>query len=370
MTDDNTRRSRRRQFLKGTGALVAGGSAGLAGCSGDDGAGGETTTGTPTEGPATTGGTPTSPTGETPVAKVAASHYPLPTCTLAALMAKEKKLYEDNGITISKVTSFSGGGTTIRGIVTGGISAGLGASLTAVVKAYLAGAPIYLCGLTCQSNDIEFHVRPDSDVESIQDLKGQKIAITNPGSITESLAIRSITNADGITLDDVELLYAGGLGEALTALNEGEAAASWNLPPKSVLTVQNDQTRLLFKARKYAPHITQGTIPIGGRVLEEQPDLAAGLMRTFIDAHEYVAENPKETARVWAEANGVPEDVAVTVMTESVDLKAHLGVELTEEVLTSTADTLVTQGVLDEQPPWKEIIRQGPLPEDKRVDWV
>lgn len=31
---------------------------------------------------------------------------------------------------------------------------------------------------------------------------------------------------------------------------------------------------------------------------------------------------------------------------------------------------MIEQGLVDEQPPWGEIIDQSPLPEDEQADWL
>lgn len=363
MTDNKPFAISRRTALKvvGTSGVV-----GLAGCSGGDNQ--QETESTQTEDQQTETASPTS-SGTQFTTKLAASHYPIPACTLCLVVAKEKDFFSDYDVTLDSVTTFSGGGTTIRGVVTGGLGAGVGTSLPAVVQAFNSGAPLHLVGLTCASIDHVFQTPPNSSIQSIQDLKGGTIAVSNPGAVSEAGAIRCLQNADGISLDDVELLHAGGLGESITAVKEGAADVTWNLPPQSVIMEQDGKLRTVWHAREYAPNITEGTIAMGARIMDEQPELAKGIVGALIDGSEYMKNNVEESAQLWAEANDYPIDAATKALKQMQPNKMF-SVELKEEVLKSTAETMMTQGLIDEQPPWQELVRQEVLPEEKQVNWI
>ncbi|MFB6095762.1 MAG: ABC transporter substrate-binding protein [Haloferacaceae archaeon] len=368
-------RTTRRRVLKGT---AAAGIAGLAGCSGNGGSGSDggdgssdgSGGGTPTQsGSGGSGGDTETKGGSGSLStKLAVAHYPVIPDTAPFIVGMEKGIYEKHGVTIQDVTSFSGGGTTVRGIVTGGIGMG-GTALPALIQGYNAGAPIYVSGLEMNQSPINFHVLPDSDIESIQDCKGKTIAVSNPGSSSEAMTIASVKAADGISLSDIEIMHAGGLGEAITAMNEGSADVAWNIAPKSTAMLQKDQSRVVWWGRDYAPNVTEMVLAVGGKVKRENPEVAKRLLAAQVECFDFVKNNQKETAKLWAKAAEMPEDLMVAALKEAKPEKIFETVSPREEVLKSTAATMIEQGLIDEQPAWNEIVWDDPLPEDLQVDW-
>lgn len=355
----------RRKVLKYSSALAGVGISSLAGCSGNSRQQGSDGGSTPTATPTATDETQSS---KVQSAKLAAAHYPLITESMQTLAAIENGYFRDYGVKIEDVTSFSGGGTTVRGVVTGGLAAGKGA-LMAAVKAYLAGAPLKVVGLMNTSSVIDFEVLPDSDIESIQDAKGKKIALSNPGGSSEAVALNSIHKADGITLDDVTFEYAGGLGEAITALKEGVVDITFNVIPKSTALLTKGETRRVWNGREYAPNTTEHIMLMGSQLLEENPQVAKGVIRGHVDGMKFVRENQDEAAQMWAEAAGLPPKITQKAMAD-IRPTETFHIELREEVLKSTAEAMKLQGIIDTQPPWKKLLDQRYLPEDLQVDWI
>lgn len=354
----------RRRVLKGT---AAAGLAGLAGCTGGSNQGGSTPTPTPSQSGGGSTSTPSTP--ETLSTKLAVSHYPTIPDSTPFLVGVKKGIYAKHNVKISDVTSFSGGGTTVRGIVTGGIGMG-GTALPALVQAYDAGAPIYLSGLEMSQSPINFMVKADSPIEKIQDCKGKTIAVSTPGSSSEGIAIASVKAADGIAIDDVTIMHAGGLGEAITAMQKGKADVTWNIPPKSTAMAGKGDTRIVWWGRDYSPNFTEMVLAVGGQVKRNTPDLAKNLLHAQVECFNWVKNNPDETAALWAKAGGFPESLAKKALDESNPQKIFRTISPDQKVLTATANTLIDQNLIKKQPNWKDIVWQEPLPKDKQVDWL
>lgn len=360
------RKLNRRNFIVRSGAGVTAMTTGLAGCAGG-GDGGEGGNGG--GGSTTTSGSGNTPMPEQYTSKMAAAHYPVLLASTSTIVAEEQGFFDEYNITNDEVTSFSGGGSTVRGVVTGGLTAGKGA-LMAVAKAYRAGAPAHLVGMMLSGSTIGFYSLPDSDIESIQDLKGGgKVGLSNPGGSSEAVALKSVDNADGITLDDVEFVHTGGLGEAITSLNEENVDVIFLPAPVSQQMKQEGNVREIWHARDLAPNVTEHVMFMGQRTIEEQRPLAEGIVRAHSDAMDYIQKNPEESARMWANASDQPEDLAIAAMQEETPQELW-NPELTGDLIKGTGEAMILQGLIDEQPAWEDIIRQDLLPEDKRVDWV
>ena len=323
----------RRSVLKYSSGLAGAGIAGLAGCAGggEDGQQAAGKTDTPTATPEPTASGESAP--EMRTTKLAAAHYPLITESMQTLAAIQNGYFQDYGVKVQDVTSFSGGGTTVRGVVTGGLAAGKGA-LMAAVKAYHAGAPLRLIGLMNTSSLIDFEVLPDSEIESIQDAKGKTIALSNPGGSSEAVALNSIHKADGITLKDVSFEYTGGLGEAITSLKEGVVDITFNVIPKSTAELAKGETRRVWMGRDYAPNTTQHVMFMGARTLRENPQVAEGIIHGHVDGMKFVRENQDEAAKMWAEAAELPPKITKKAMAD-IKPEETFRIPMREDVLKS-----------------------------------
>lgn len=355
----------RRRFLKATTGGVAGVATGLAGCTGDSGDGGG-------DGGDGGGGgtTQASSGGSLTDINLAAAHYPTLTASTTTLVAEEQGFFEDHGLSNNEVTSFSGGGTTVRGVVTGGLDAGKGA-LAAVVKAYLAGAPVHLTAMMMAGNTLEFHAMPDNDeLNGIEDIAGKRVAVTNPGSSTHATLVQSILNTDGLSVDDVEIVFAGGLGEAFTALEEGNVDAALNVIPISLQMLDAGKRKRLWTGWEVAPNVTEHVMLMGQQLLTEKPEVAKGIVRAHVDAMGWMRDNLQEAAKIWASATDWSEELTIRSMEQiGPDIWRP---ELTEDIVTTTGNILKPIGVVNESTeiPYGEILDQSALYEENRLDWA
>jgi sulfonate transport system substrate-binding protein len=305
--------------------------------------------------------------GPTPVS-LAVSVYPTAPGSTRLLMAQNQDTFGDHDLAVEDIVSFGGAGDVVRGISTGGLDVGLG-GLAAPVNAYLAGAPVNIIGISLGVNPIEFFARPDSDVESIQDAAGKRIAVTGQGDSPEAAAIQSIRKADGIAVDDVEFVYVGGLGECLTAVKEGGADLTWIIPPLTFIQLDQGALKRVWQVREFAQWIPPQVITAGSTTIENRSDELTRIVEALNDGAEYARNNIDESAAEWASASEFPEPLAKQTL-ESLDLERHWDVTPDERYFRNTGETMIEQGLVDEQPPWGDIIDQSPLPEEFQVDWL
>jgi len=190
----------RRRFLAGTSA--AAGIGVLAGCTGGDGGSGDGGSGDGGSGETTTATSQTT-TASTFSAEVTVTHWPILMYSPPYQVALEKGFFEEEGINIEKIVGSSGGGTTVRNVVTGGLPFGE-VSTPAAVNAYYAGAPLNIVASALNTPGTINWVAPKgSDVKDITDLKGETLGFTAAGSVTQNTSALCVKMADGISVDDV-----------------------------------------------------------------------------------------------------------------------------------------------------------------------
>ena len=91
------------------------------------------------------------------------------------------------------------------------------------------------------ANMIQIATLADSDITSLQDLKGKRVSVGAPGSGTEVNA-QTLLNANGITYDDIEEQRLN-FNETADALRNGDIDAGfWSVgaPTSSILNLATD----------------------------------------------------------------------------------------------------------------------------------
>lgn len=226
----------RRKFLKRTGGTVA--LTALAGCSsnGGDGSSGGDSDGGNDDGdsgsPEGEGGSSSgSDGGSVFTTEATVTHWPILMYAPPYAVAQENGYFEEEGISIENFVGSSGGGTTVRNVVTGGLAFGEVATPAAVNACY-AGAPLkIIAGATNTPGTINWVSPSDSDITSITDLEGKTVGYTSAGSVTQNTSALAAKRADGVDHESITFRAMGGLSEGLTALSEGSIAAAANLDP-------------------------------------------------------------------------------------------------------------------------------------------
>jgi len=379
---DGTNTVNRRRFIQSAGILAA--SAGIAGCSGGGGDdGGDSSDGSSGGDSGGSGDGSSESGGSTDTAssadveyetEVSFSLYPVIAHGLPLTVGQERGFFEDNGVRITSVVSGGGGADSIRPVTTGDIGFGM-ASPNAATKAFLAGAPLRWGALATATPEVDFQTKPDRPFDKIQDLnmddrKG-KIAVTGTGSSTEANAYLSVTKASGITLDDVEFVYAGGLGEARAAMENGVADVTMNTNPFSTRQLEAGDTKRVWHTREFAPNFTEDILAFGDIMFDQKLDLAKRLMRGWIDSIEFIHDNVEMSGRMWAQAADYEESIAIKALKDT-NPEDFYRVTVREGFVQNTEEVMKFQGGLgqDQSLAPDALIIQAALPEDRQADWL
>lgn len=359
--------SDRRSFLKLAGATA--GSLGLAGCSGQQsGAGSDSMDG----GDSTNGGSSTETSTATPEGvqsfKMAISHFPIISNGVPVMVSFEEGYYEERDIGIKEITSFAGGGTTIRGVVTGGLPVG-GGSAAAVVNAWAAGAPVRLVGGMANTNDIDVLTLPDSGIETIQDLKGKTVGYSNPASASQAMLVMSIKRAKGISLDDVTLKAMGGLGESITGVKEGQIDAGWSNVVVSISQINQGKMKRVFGTWEYAEEIPNTALFAGSEMVQTHGAFFKKMLAAHQQASEFIQNNPKKAAKHWAKyADNVDVSTAKQVIDLNLEMNPNFfGVGWNEKAFHSLEEMMLSVDMINSAPNWDKVVDQQFIPEGKRI---
>ena len=337
----------RRQFLKAAGmtGMVAMSSGGLlAACGGGQGGGPQTVQG------------------------LSVSHWPTLLYSVPWAIAIEQGLFEERDITLEEIVGSSGGGTTVRNVVTGGLP--LGAVATpAAINAFNEGSSLkILGGAIANTADISFVTLPDRGIESIEDARGKRVGFTEPGSITQGCAVLSLQGA-GIDPGEVELQAMGGLSEALTGLTQGAIDLAPQLLPTALSTNEEQGFVTVFETSEYVGEFPQLSMIATSQSVQQQPELLQDLIEIYQQAIDLILENPQEAAAAWSNNSEVSEEDALASL-EAIDPSQYYSTALTAGALNTVVEEMKAIELLepDDEVDWGNLLDQQFLPENRQVD--
>jgi NitT/TauT family transport system substrate-binding protein len=337
----------RRQFLKAAGmtGIAAMSSGGLLGaCGGDQGGGPQTVQG------------------------LSVSHWPTLLYSVPWAIAIEQGLFEERDITLEEIVGSSGGGTTVRNVVTGGLP--LGAVATpAAINAFNEGSSLkILGGAIANTADISFVTLPDRGIGSIEDARGKRVGFTEPGSITQGCAVLSLQGA-GIDPGEVELQAMGGLSEALTGLTQGAIDLAPQLLPTALSTNEEQGFVTVFETSEYVGEFPQLSMIATSQTVQQQPELLQALIEIYQQAIDLILENTQEAATAWSNNSEVSEEDALASL-EAIDPSQYYSTGLTAGALNTVVEEMKAIELLepDEKVDWGNLLDQQFLPENRQVD--
>lgn len=177
---------------------------------------------------------------------------------------------------------------------------------------------------------IKFVVRPDSDISTAEDLKGKKIGVDEIGGTPHQVASVWVEQAGISALpEDKEVTFLpfsdGNL--ELQALYDGEidVAAMWD--PLGSIAEKEGKAKVIFDlstdpafAGKYCCFLYASE-----KVLKENPEEIAALLRAYQKAQDWISENPKEAVDIIIEGkySSIEDEELAVDLVESYTYPCH-----------------------------------------------
>ncbi len=304
--------------------------------------------------------------GELDEIEITVTHYPTGLYAVPYNVGVEQGFFEEEGIKIKNILGSSGGGTTVRNVLSGKLPFGE-VSTAAAIQSYLAGAPIKIVAGAVQSvSDVVYITRKDAQFEKPEDFVGYKWGYTSPGSVTETVS-RLIFSSLGINKDDVEMVATGGINEGLTLLEKGEVDSALMLEP--AYSVEKDKWKTLFRVSEYVPQFQQTVIVTSPQLIEENPGLVERFLKAYRKSVEWVYKNPEEAAKYFAKYAEIDENASISAVAEVAAFEHWNPVIQVESIQQAVAGmqavgTLKNPDDID----WNDLLDQRFLAENERLD--
>src|SRR5262245_39327426 len=129
--------------------------------------------------------------------KMTVSQYGRIIATLPWAMALHKGFFKEEGLDIDGVVTSAGGGTSVRNMLAGDLPYAEVAT-PAAIAALRAGVELVIVNSSSNHiGELSWASRPNSNIKTIADLAGKKVAFTAPKSTTEML-LRMVLEKNGL----------------------------------------------------------------------------------------------------------------------------------------------------------------------------
>jgi NitT/TauT family transport system substrate-binding protein len=273
--------------------------------------------------------------------KVSVTQYAVNVATLPWAVALEKGMFKANGLDVDGVLSSNGGGTTIRNILASSLPFGE-AAVPAVVAAIQGGSNLKIVyGAVNNFGDLAWIVKKDSPYKTIADLKGHKVAFTEPRSATEMI-LRVIMQRAKL---DAQTLPTGGISAGVVALDQGAVDAT---PVEEPLLIPDPtKYRVLFRVSDYVPEVVWSVGVVDGAYAKAHPDVVRKLIAVRRDAVAYMIAHPIEAQAIYYKAWSTDDPRIMAIMPSLIKAKYWSSGTINEAGLETMLKGMQLVGALD-----------------------
>lgn len=274
----------------------------------------------------------------------------------------DKGLFKKAGIDITGIIGSAGGGTTVRNILASPTPYGEVALPAALAAAAQGGLDLIIVNVGTRTvAESSLVTMPNSDIKTINDLIGKKVAITSPKSSSEMIFLMEL-KAKGIDPSQITRVAAGGYPPALTMLEQGAVAAAGLIEPLSI--IRKDRYRTVLAAKDVLPPMTTSVGITTREFAKANPDKLRAIIAGRRAAVEAIYANPGETAAILHKMWNFEPAVAKAAVDNMIEPKMWSLGDFDRTELDRTVEGLRLIGEVKGEVDWSKLIDQSFLPAD------
>jgi ABC-type nitrate/sulfonate/bicarbonate transport system substrate-binding protein len=222
----------------------------------------------------------------------------------------EARIFEQEGLEI-EVTAFRGDAQLQQGLTAGSLEVGLGSGPGLAFRAKGA-LSIGVAAMYGAPANLALVLPPNTPVKTAGDLKGKRIGVTTPGSLTDWL-VRELSRQQGWGSDGIQILALGQMQARLAAMQRGEldgmvieAATGYELEEAGKARIL-----MLFGdiAKDFYTHVIFST----DDVVNNRPELLRRFLRGWFRTVAFMKANKDFVVKVGAKTIDVKPSVAAKI---------------------------------------------------------
>ncbi len=252
----------------------------------------------PTRAPGAVASTPTGSPPAPPVVPAMPSAVPPPIATrhgytsvvitiLPAWVAQEAGYYREQGLAV-ELGRVGGGAPMLAALHNGDLDVAYSGA-PALALGYLQGLETMVFGSISNTLESLVFVRPE--IETVEDLRGKSIGVSNLKGITDIAARLSLQRLGLKPDEEVFTRQTGGMGESLAALDAG-VVAGVSLGAPASFEARRRGYRVLVEVSKLGIPFMGASVGATRRMLTERPAIAERTLRALAQAIDRLLRDP------------------------------------------------------------------------------
>ncbi|MFN8757239.1 MAG: ABC transporter substrate-binding protein, partial [Tagaea sp.] len=199
----------------------------------------------------------------------------------------------------------------------------------------------------------------------IQDLRGKKMAITSPKSVTDMLSTL-VMEASNIPLDAIERPALGSIGAGLTALEGGAVQAASIFDP--IWSARQQRYRPVFFVKDILPPMAQTVGIATTEFIRREPNKLRAIVQGRRLGVDWTLANPDAAGAIMAKHyDNLPDAVAVRAVRNMTEIQYWSPGRFEFEAMNRFARGLQVVGELQGNPDWTRLVDNSFLPDDLKV---
>jgi NitT/TauT family transport system substrate-binding protein len=261
---------------------------------------------------------------------------------IAAELAIDSGIAAKKGLKIKQMCVSNGSAAT-QALIGGSADVFMG-DVGHVILARKKGVKLRAYGVANDRFSYELVARNDAGLRSVRDLKGKKVAITAPGTLSDTELKKAALDVGLNPKTDLTVINGGAGATMQAALNGGRVVAGMTSQPDSLQLLKTGKFQVLWQEPDY--HF----VDILAMAKQDWVAKHQDTMRTFLAAMSEASAQAKADpaqATTWMKKQGYKisdADLAAIVKEGLRSVPSDLRV--TDQVANSSADLLVRTGLL------------------------
>jgi ABC-type nitrate/sulfonate/bicarbonate transport system substrate-binding protein len=268
-------------------------------------------------------------------------------------------LFKKHGVDL-KIADFTGGSKLSQAMTAGSVDIGLGAGTEMALTAKGAST-LAVCNIMSPIVIIGIAVPWESPIRAIDQLKGKRIGISSPGSLTDWLA-KQLAQHQGWGPKGVEPVAIGnGAAATIAAFRTNAIDADIAVTSNIFNWEEKKEGRFLISATSFVGNISAGTIYATQHLIADDPDTLKRFLAAWLETIDYLAAHKAETVKIESDVTGYSEGV----MTKEYDLTASKfskDCKFDAESLANLKRAFVDQKLVDTVPDMSKLYTEAFLP--------
>lgn len=222
-------------------------------------------------------------------------------------VGNELGIFQKHGLEV-KIVNFLGGAKMVQALTAGSIDIGDagGTELAFIAK----GVPMMgICESAGPFSFLSIGVPQDSPITSIDGLKGKKIGVSSPGSLTEwlatELAVKKGWGPNGVT----PVAIGNGVAGTIAAFREHLVDADLGGTTQFLNMEEKNIGRPLVAVSDYEGSMVSGFLTASNHIIETDPAAVRAFVLGWVETVDFIRTHKAETVKLESGITHLPESV-------------------------------------------------------------